>query len=285
MDYGIKGWRLDVADELPDEFLDKIRSAIKRKDPNAYLLGEVWEDATNKISYGSRRRFLRGMQLDAVMNYPLANAIIDFVKGENVRVLIDTVLTQLENYPAPALHTLMNHIGSHDTARVLTRLGTERNGSREWQSYNGLNDGEREHAKRLLRLAAALQYTLPGVPSLYYGDEAGMEGYSDPFCRAGYPWGKEDESLVEFYRSLGKIRRENSAFKEGDFIPLYSEIGYISFLRRCQDNEVFISVNRWHEAADVPLPEQFLNGTVLMGNAPQNDRVTVDGFGISIIKK
>ena len=282
---GIKGWRLDVADELPDEFIDKIRKAIKSKDEDAFLLGEVWEDASNKISYGSRRRFLRGKQLDSVMNYPLANGIISFVKGGDARYLINLVLTQRENYPLPALCTLMNHIGSHDTARILTRLGCERDGNREWQSGDCLNDGEREHAKKLLRLAATLQYTLPGVPSLYYGDEAGLEGHSDPFCRAAYPWGKEDKSLIEFYKALGKIRRENKAFATGEFIPLKSEIGYISFLRETDGNTIFVTVNRWHDPTTVYLPEGFENATVLYGNEPQGNGVLVEGYGISIIKK
>lgn len=284
MDCGIKGWRLDVADELPDGFLDKIRNAVKSKDRDAFILGEVWEDATNKISYGYRRRYLRGKQLDSVMNYPLSDAIIRFVKGGNARELIDLTLTQAENYPKPALDTLMNHIGSHDTARILTRLGCDRNGSREWQASQHLNEGELAHGKRLIKLAAALQYTLPGIPSLYYGDEAGMEGYGDPFCRAAYPWGNEDSELLELYRQLGHIRRENAAFKDGEFLPLYSEIGYIAFLRKNDKNSVFICVNRWHEDASVSLPEEFANGCVLMGETPVGNTVTVKGYGISIIK-
>ncbi len=284
MDYGIKGWRLDVADELPDEFIDKIRTAIKTKDRDAFLLGEVWEDATNKISYGYRRRFLRGRQLDSVMNYPLAEAIIKFVKGGNVRELIDLVLTQLENYPLPALNTLMNHIGSHDTARILTRLGTDANGNREWQSTQWLDAEQYSHAKRLLKLAAALQYTLPGVPSVFYGDEVGMQGYGDPFCRAAYPWGCEDGELLEFYRILGRIRRENEAFREGEFIPLYSEIGYMAFIRKNDSNSVFVAVNRWHEDSFIPLPGGFENCTVLYGNKPKDGKVRVAGYGITMLK-
>lgn len=285
MERGVKGWRLDVADELPDEFLDKIRLAIKKKDPSAFLLGEVWEDATNKISYGYRRKYLRGDQLDSVMNYPLAEAIIAFVKGGNADKLLDVVLTQCENYPPQTLCCLMNHIGSHDTARILTRLGCERSGNREWQANDRLSSDERTHAKRLLRLAAALQYTLPGIPSLYYGDEVGMEGHGDPFCRGSYPWGNEDVELLEFYRSLGKIRRENAAFKTGRFVPLYSDLGYVSFLREGDGDSIFVTVNRWHEEAEITLPEGFSGGRVLMGEPICGNTVRVPGFGISIIKK
>lgn len=285
MDCGIKGWRLDVADELPDEFIDKIRYRIKAKDKDAFLIGEVWEDATNKISYGYRRRYLRGRQLDSVMNYPLCDAIIDFVKGENSRKLIDLVLTQAENYPRPALNALMNHIGSHDTARILTRLGTEENGNREWQATVRLSEEQLNSAKRLLLLAVTLQYTLPGVPSVFYGDEVGLTGYGDPFCRCTYPYGKEDTELLEFYRNIGKIRRENSAFSEGEFVPLYSEIGYIAFMRRDKNNCIFIAVNRWHEDATLSLPDGFENAEVLYGNAPCDNKILLNGYGISILKK
>ncbi|MBR2040202.1 MAG: glycoside hydrolase family 13 protein, partial [Clostridia bacterium] len=178
LDFGVKGFRLDVADELPDGILDKIRMAVKRDSSENYLLGEVWEDASNKISYGSRRRFLRGRQLDSVMNYPFANAIIDFVKGGNGERLINVVMSIMENYPKPAIEVLMNHIGTHDTARILTMLGCDYiPKTREEQAVYSLSAENREKAINLLKLAVVLQYTLPGVPSIYYGDETGMEGF------------------------------------------------------------------------------------------------------------
>ncbi|MBQ5810347.1 MAG: glycoside hydrolase family 13 protein, partial [Clostridia bacterium] len=202
---GASGWRLDVADELPDKFLDNLRLAAKAEKDDCYILGEVWEDATNKISYGYRRRFLRGNQLDSVMNYPFANAIIDFVRGGKAEALTDTVLDIIENYPPQSVNLLMNHIGTHDTARALTALGEGycHNPDRCWQSQQKLDAHQRETAVSRLKLAAVLQYTLPGIPSLYYGDEAGLEGYTDPFCRGCFPWGKANTELTEFYRTLG----------------------------------------------------------------------------------
>ncbi len=282
--YGISGWRLDVADELPDEFLDKIRVAVKRANPDAYLLGEVWEDATNKISYSHRRRFLLGNQLDSVMNYPLADAIIDFVKGGNAEPLCETVMSLCENYPSPALHTLMNHIGSHDTARILTRLGTEENGNREWQATRFLSEQEYESAKKRLALAALLQFTLPGVPSIYYGDEAGMQGYGDPFCRGGYPWGKEDNEILEFYRTLGKIRRECSAFREGEFVPHLCRLGLFSFERVDNNESVFVAVNRWCEEELLPLPEGYENAVALLGEI-RDGNIILPPCGTAIIRK
>ena len=258
LDKGVKGFRLDVADELPDGILDKIRLAMKRKSKENYLLGEVWEDASTKISYGSRRRFLRGKQLDSVMNYPFANAIIDFVKNGNGQNLVNTVMNVLENYPKPAVKLLMNHIGTHDTSRILTVLGSDYTpNSREEQSRTFLSEQQYNTAVNRLKLAAVLQYTLPGIPSLFYGDEVGVEGYGDPFCRATYPWGKENKELLDFYKSLGKFRRSNSAFKEGEFVPVYSDGAAVVYIRTDGENSVLTAVNIGSEPVCVQLPEKF----------------------------
>lgn len=278
MRLGAKGWRLDVADELPDEFLDHIRTAVKAEDPQAMILGEVWEDATNKISHGGRRRFLRGRQLDSVMNYPFSEAIIAYLNGGNSRDLIDSVLDITENYPPQTVHLLMNHIGTHDTARILSRLGRPEPypHDRGWQASQQLSEEEYAHAVRFLQLAAVLQYTLPGIPSLYYGDEAGMQGYDDPFCRAAYPWGHEDEELLNFYRLLGRMRSENSCFKNGEFLPVYANMGHLVYIRKNDENEVLIGVNRWCDAETAEVPERFENAVVLHGNPVQNGKLTVN---------
>ncbi len=262
---GIKGFRLDVADELPDEFLDKIRLAVKAESDENFLLGEVWEDATNKISYNKRRRFLRGRQLDSVMNYPFANAIVEYVKTANSKALLNTVLDITENYPKCAVSLLMNHIGTHDTARILTRLGTDASfdGNREAQSKFSLSDDEKRKGITLLKLAAVLQYTLPGVPSLYYGDEAGLQGFSDPFCRATYPWGNENKELLEFYRTLGAFRRGESAFKDSDFEPINCENGLFSFKRG--NISIFINADKNEKQIEIGENDKLLLGT-LNGN-------------------
>jgi len=256
---GIKGWRLDVADELPDEFLDRIRNALKKENPEAYILGEVWEDASNKISYSSRRRFLRGKQLDSVMNYPFADAISAFLKGGDSRRLVSTVMDITENYPPQSISTLMNHIGTHDTLRIITRL-TQKNsyiGDREWQSKQSLTETNYKRGIELVKLAAAIQYTLPGVPSIYYGDEIGLEGYGDPFCRGSFDWSKTDSGLTEFYRALGKIRRENKAFYDGEFIPIKYVGGFLAYERRVDCNAVLTVINRENTQKEFLLPEGY----------------------------
>lgn len=283
---GIRGWRLDVADELPDSFLDRIRLAVKAEGEENYLLGEVWEDATNKVSYGSRRRFLRGRQLDSVMNYPLSNAIVEYLRGGNSRRLTDTVLDILENYPPQSVRLLMNHIGTHDTARILTVLGSEKGdfGDREAQSRNVLSEAEYNKGVRLLRLAAALQFTLPGVPSIYYGDEAGLTGCGDPFCRAGYPWGRENTELLKLYKGLGKLRRSNEAFAGGDFEPVYANFGEIVYIRRKGKNAVLVAVNRWREASVVDIPPEFAAAEPIFGNRPQNGRLKLNAEDFAILR-
>ncbi len=283
---GVKGWRLDVADELPDEFLYKIRLAVKNEGQDNFLLGEVWEDATNKISYGCRRKFLRGRQLDSVMNYPFSNAIIDFVKGADSRALMNCVLDITENYPPQAVKLLMNHIGTHDTARILTRLGTDETfgGDREKQASFVLSEEQYKRAVILLKSAAVIQYTLPGVPSVFYGDEAGMQGFGDPFCRAFYPWGKEDAEILEFYRKLGKIRRGSKAFCSGDFIPFASGGSVIAYIRKKDSAAAFIAVNCGDCVSQIDLPYEFSNTkTADLGVSPDKSKLTLGPLSFSVI--
>lgn len=284
---GIRGWRLDVADELPDAFLDNIRKAVKAEGADKFLLGEVWEDATNKISYGARRKFLRGSQLDSVMNYPFSEAIFAFLKGGDADELMDSVLDIIENYPPEAVKLLMNHIGTHDTVRAITRLGIDDGyvGDRAWQSSRVMTYDEYSKGVRLLMIAAVLQYTLPGVPSLYYGDEAGLAGYGDPFCRGTYPWGKENAALVEFYKKLGKMRRSNRAFDNGEFIPVYASFGSVIYERKKGASSVLVAVNRWCEPAYADIPDRFRTAKALFGEYDGADRLLIPAQGFVILKK
>ena len=251
---GAGGWRLDVADELPDKFLDALNRAVKQEKSDAYILGEVWEDASNKISYGERRRYLLGGQLDSVMNYPFSDAIINYAKGGSAYDISETVLNIIENYPKPAVDLLMNHIGTHDTPRILTRLGAEHfPSSREAQSGARLNEEQRERAIKRLKTALVLQFTLPGIPSIYYGDEAGLEGFGDPFCRAFYPWGRENEELLSFYRALGELRRGSSVFKSGSFSLIKAEESALVYAREDNGERLVIALNSGEKTAEIQL--------------------------------
>ena len=218
IDKGARGWRLDVADELPDEFLDNLNKAVKAKGDDKVIYGEVWEDASNKESYGVRRRYLIGGQLDSVMNYPFKEAIINYCKYGDARGFEDGVMTILEHYPKPSADMLMNFLSTHDTERILTRLAGEDVGwhDREWQAERYLSPEQYVYGLSLLKCAMVLQFFLPGVPCIYYGDEVGLEGYKDPFNRRCYPWGKENIDMIDFTKQLAGIRKASKAFAQGE---------------------------------------------------------------------
>ena len=217
---GIGGWRLDVADELSDDFLDLLRKTVKSaSDGEGIIIGEVWENAADKIAYGKRRKYFRGEQLDSVMNYPLRNAILSLVRDGDAEAFYNGVTEIYASYPGFVCDALMNLLGTHDTERILSVLGGE---STEGMSNEALSsflmsDVARARGVKLLKMASALQYTLYGVPSLYYGDAVGIEGGHDPFCRQPFPWGRENEELLSHYRRLGEIRRSNELFSHGEF--------------------------------------------------------------------
>lgn len=259
---GADGWRLDVADELPDEFIAAIRHRIKAVKPDALLLGEVWEDASNKTAYGIRRKYLLGSELDSVMNYPFRKAILDFVAEDNAEDFFEQILTITENYPKQIVDSLMNPLGTHDTIRILTRLaGVDCEGmSRAEQARLRLGKAERERAVELLKIASVMQYTLPGFPSLYYGDEVGMEGGKDPFNRGSFPWKNKDEDLLAFFRKLGDVRRHKSyVFADAEFVPVSAADGVICYERRKTDVyntsfSVVVLVNRGDDDVNYTLP-------------------------------
>lgn len=285
LESGADGFRLDVADELPDIFIDELRERLKKTKPDALLMGEVWEDATTKHSYGSRRRYLLGSQLDSVMNYPFANAILDFCRNGKAESFMETVMQIVENYPKQCLDVMMNHIGTHDTERAITKIAGEscEYRDRNWQSSHFLDAEKYAKGVKLLKCAVALQYTLPGVPSVYYGDEAGLQGYKDPFNRGCYPWGNENQELVSFYRILGEIRRNNKVFIEGYFSPVSSMLGCVAFRRHNENGDIMVIVNRNEHSITYRLPDFYGNAKTLYGDAVKNGEVYIDGCSFVIL--
>ena len=284
---GADGWRLDVADELPDAFLDDITKAAKQVKPTAMILGEVWEDASNKMAYGQRRRYLLGKQLDSVMNYPFREAIIGFLIGKNPAEMMELIMTVLEHYPPSAIHLLMNHIGTHDTERILTVLGGEPlNGrDREWQSRTKLSQEQRSRGLSLLKLASLMQYTLPGIPCVYYGDEAGMEGYRDPFNRGCFPWGHEDAELVNWYRSLGKIRHSCEVLKQGTLEPYYADDDCFVYIRSDEavGQKLLVAVNRTEQRKHLFMAQEWETASALLGKAVWNGTLTLEPYGYALL--
>lgn len=284
LEAGAAGWRLDVADELPDAFLDALTASAKKKKKDALILGEVWEDASNKMAYGVRRRYLLGGQLDSVMNYPFRDAILGFLTGGNTARMMELIGDVLENYPPQVIHLLMNHIGTHDTERAITMLAGEPLGhrGREWQQKTRLTSEQWELGIKRLKLAALMQYTLPGVPCVYYGDEAGMEGYRDPFNRACYPWGRENVELLDWYRNLGKLRKAYHVFKDGAMQTLIADNGCVVYLRKNGEQEILVGLNATEETKWPPIPSEWHDAKAWLGKVPK-DNLELPPYGCVVL--
>jgi len=253
MKLGADGFRLDVADELPDEFLKLLYDRVKEINPDALVLGEVWEDASNKKAYNRRRTYFTGAELDSVMNYPFRTAILNFMRGwDSGRGLKETVMSIVENYPPEVVASNMNLLGTHDTPRILTALVDDFDGSREEKARRRLSRNNMEVARERLMMASFLQYTLPGSPSLYYGDEALMEGYKDPFNRRTYPWGREDREMLNHFKRLGKLRKDFEALRLGDIRFFEAEDKHLAYSRTYSGKTMKVYVNRSGDPGEVP---------------------------------
>ena len=250
---GVNGVRLDVVDEIPDSFVKKITQRVKKYGEDKIVIGEVWEDATNKIAYGVRRKYFQGNELDSVMNYPLKNAIIEYVLTGKAHALYKVIREQIDNYPAHSLNCMMNILGTHDTPRILTVLGKRGNlkAQREDMEFEALSSYEYELGKACLKCASLLQYTLYGVPCIYYGDEIGMEGNKDPFNRRCYDWSNGDKDLLDWYKFLGRLRSKMPALKEGKVVNITMQDGVIVFTRECENSSVTIAVNCGDRVFDI----------------------------------
>ncbi|MBQ6728312.1 MAG: glycoside hydrolase family 13 protein [Clostridia bacterium] len=281
---GVKGLRLDVVDELPSEFVRTLRKRVKISDKTALIIGEVWEDASNKISYGVRREYFLGGELDSVMNYPLKNAIISFVKYGDGAALSSTVKSQIDHYPKQTLDCLMNILSTHDTARLLSAVSdADLNGKSKTEMAEIVLCGE-EKAAAVFRLKAAslLQYTLYGVPSVYYGDEIGMQGFFDPLNRRYFAWDNIDEDILSWYRLLGKIRTENSVFKCGDIKELYVSDGFYSFIRKSGTSELLIVLNIKNKRFSLQFKGKLIN---LLDGKVYTDGISIEKNFLGIFKK
>lgn len=257
---GIRGWRLDVADELPDEFIKVLRKSIKKYKKDAFIIGEVWEDAANKYSYDKLKEYLCGQELDSVTNYPLRQGILEYVKNKDSALLYQTMNKIMETYPSQTVNCLMNIIGTHDTERILTLLGsTSLPSSKDQMAQSFLTDLELEYGIRLLKIASLLQFTLPGIPCVYYGDEVGLEGWIDPFNRRPYPWGNENREILGHYKFLAALRKGNALFKEGRYKCLIHDREVFVFERYGDKNKIIIGVNMSSRDVSFRFNENMLN--------------------------
>lgn len=271
MKLGASGWRLDVADELPDRFIQEVKTSMNEVNKDNVLIGEVWEDASNKVSYSQKRKYLYGKELDSVTNYPLRENLINFVKGYiKSDKFSKRIMSVYENYPRENFHSNMNIIGTHDTERILSIL---------------------DRRIELLKIIVTLQMTLPGVPLVYYGDEAGLEGGKDPDNRKAYPWNRENDEILSFYERIVKIRNKEVSLRKGN-LKIYNTDEDICIFERCyEDKKIVVAVNISKddkivkniniEGSYVDLMEDNKKCKVI----ELNNLITIQGYGYEILSR
>ena len=273
---GADGWRLDVADELPDDFVHGIHEAARAEKPDAVIIGEVWEDGSTKVAYGVRRKHILGGHCDGLMNYPLRSAILSFFQGGGGEAFVKGMETIRENYPAFAFYSSMNSLDTHDTPRFLTLLGAGgeyRDQSREWRAGFTLSPKQLNRGRKLLKAAALLLFCFPGSPTVYYGDEVGMEGFEDPFNRQTYPWGYEDQELLEWYRALGRLRGQRPALRRGGIRYVCGRGPLLAFVRESEEERLLCAFNAGKEKQTFVVEEERLCPVLGQVEAAQVDGV------------
>lgn len=242
IDFGARGLRLNVMDELPDEFIQLVRARIQEISKDIILLGDTWDDASNKISYSKRRRYLQGKEVHAVTNYPLRESLINFTKGyiksDKFR---KKIMSLYENYPRESFYGNMNIVGTSETERILSVM---------------------DENIELLKLLLVIQFTLPGVPFIYYGDEAGLKGGREPDNRKSYPWGKENKEIINFYYKIASVRNKENGLKKGDLNIYKTDSDIFAFERNYENEKVIILVNVSKEqklVKDINLNGSYIN--------------------------
>lgn len=271
---GADGWRLDVADELPDFVVKAIHRAARCEKPDSVIIGEVWEDASRKIAYDVRRYHVLGGHCDGVMNYPIRSAILDYLLGADGEWFRRAVEEQRQNYPRWAFYSGMNSLGTHDVARAITILGMGSgcgDRTKEWRSKHRMSKEERALGEARLRLGSLLLYALPGSPTVYYGDEVGMEGFEDPFNRQTFPWGQEDNDLHAWFTALGRARKELKALRRGELEWLCCRGPVAAFARTLAGETVVACTNSGEHTVSVDLPD--------------GSEIELEGFGGALLKK
>lgn len=276
---GADGWRLDVMGDasFPNGYWESFRGVVRGQDPNAIIIGELWQKDSTLL------RYLRGDRADTTMNYRLRDAIIGYLvpgrgfdskgfgdSGRQISAAEFAARVQAirEDYPDAAYYSLMNLLGSHDTERILWTLtpGDETRAAREQDAAN-LAAG-----KARLQVASLIQFTMPGAPTVYYGDEVGVTGDDDPDDRRTYPWvdtgGQPDDALMYHYATLARLRQLFPALNTGDLRMLLAgeNVDLLAYGRRSGDQAVVVTLNRGtsEQTVTVPVAGYLPNGTALV---------------------
>lgn len=259
--YNVDGWRLDVAadlgygEEMNHQFWRDFRTAVKEANPEAIILAEHYDDP---------REWLEGDQWDTVMNY---NAFMEpvtwFFTGMekhsdekrsdllgNTRAFLDSMMYHMSRFQYPSLLVSMNELSNHDHSRFLTRT----NQTVGRTESMGPEAADANVNKGIMRAAVMLQMTWPGAPTLYYGDEAGVTGWTDPDNRRTYPWGHEDQELIEYHRKMIRIHKEHEALLTGSLKYLEGAYKVICYGRFTAREKMVVLINGGFDEAKVRVP-------------------------------
>ncbi len=279
---GIAGFRLDVADELSDKFIGSIKSRISENSVQNLLYGEVWEDASNKIAYDKRKKYYLGNELDGVMNYPVRTGIISFLKNKDKTDLEYALVDVMFNAPKRIRDMQMNLLGTHDTERIITILAgdSSKNKTNAELAYLHLSSEQKKKGEKLLKMAYAILATIPGIPTVFYGDEVGLEGYKDPFNRRPYPWKKGNDRIRSFYKKIGSIRTSSDVYSNGDFQLILIDNEHLVF-SRIKENEALITiVNNSEETINIKFKAHALS----LIDVRENTNFSIPPMSVEIIK-
>ena len=291
-DLGIDGLRLDVADELSDEFIEGIRSAVKRNKPDGFILGEVWKNPMRM----NRSYISSGKGMDTVMNYTLVDALIRYIKYRDVNKLRDVIYQLKTEYPDDTLNSLMNFTSTHDISRAINIFGTREfqyngewawnlsNNNIYWQKDYKLSPENYELGKDIYK---AYLYTLtyfPGILSIFYGDEAGLQGMGNLSNRRPFPWDNIDKDLLEFVRKLGKIRNTEKFLETADLNIIDINDKYFMFTRSKEDEQVLFTMNRSSSKSNLYIPEKYRDYKIIHSHKDTN-KEEIDSHGVLVLKK
>lgn len=265
LNLGISGVRLDVVDEISDEFVKKIEQKIHEFGENKVVMGEVWEDASTKISYSKRRTYFADNELNSVMNYPIKETVLDYVLKKNTEGLVSTLRMIENNYPKVVRDNLMNFLTTHDTKRVFSEI---------------LNscDGDKNQAFNIYKIASAMIFTLPGVPSIFYGDEYGMLD-NDGSSRGCFDWQNYKNEVFDWFLKLTKIRRM-SVLKDGELEILYASNGKFAFERTNDKERIVVVANMLASPLKLDVDGEFIS--FLTGEPFKNRTLGKNEFEILI---
>ena len=247
--YGNSGWRLDAIDDLPDDFLCDFRKKVKSQDKDNLIVGEIWHDASltkfvGHDTYDSQ--FLLGGQIDTCTNYLFRNAILGYFQEQDAGFTIYQIMNVLDRYPKPIVDILFNSLSTHDTARILTVMITNEKIDDLYGYFEEFKPYTEEAyllGLKRLKIATAIQYTLPGVPCVFYGDEVGAEGYIDPYNRVPFPWDHIQMDILDWHIALAKFRKGCKVLREGRLENLDSDGKILAYRRYDENGSLFCYFN------------------------------------------